>query len=102
MLSEQTSPNPDTGYITLPSRFDFTSSAAYRIPFARLLSDPDKSRLVINCSGMSYVDSCGVGTLIAWHRACGELGKKLLMQNCGDRVMEIFRVLAVDRLFSIL
>lgn len=91
--------NSEMGLISLPARFDYVSSAQYRMPFAKLLGESGTDRIMVNFAGVTYVDSCGIGTLIAWHNTCQERGKKLVMQNCGDRIMEIFRMLAVDRLF---
>jgi len=93
-------PEGETGYISLPTRFDVMSSAQYRMPFSRMLGDPTKFRVVVNMSGVTYIDSSGVGTLIAWHKTCKEFGKELVMQNCGHSIMDIFKMLAVDQLFS--
>lgn len=100
LLGQPPPPNSDTGLISLPTRFDVMSLAHYRMPFARLLGDPHKRRVVVNLSGVTYIDSSGIGTLIAWHKTCRDSGKELVMQNCGDRVMETFKMLAVDSLFS--
>lgn len=87
--------------LNLPQRFDVMSSAQYRIPFVKVLGHTATPRIVLNFSDVTYIDSCGVGTLLAWHKTCQEHGKELVLQNCGDKVMQVFEMLAIDRLLSI-
>ncbi len=98
----QTAPHGEAiGRIDLPERFDVMNSARYRIPFVRLLGNEETHSVVLNFSEVTYIDSSGVGTLLAWHKTCQERGKKLVIQNCGTKVMAIFEMLAIDRMLPI-
>ena len=101
MFSQQASSQSETGYIGISSRFDVVTSGQYRMPFVRMLGDPSKTRVVIDFSNVTYIDSSGIGTLIAWYKTSKERGKELVIQNCGEGVMEILRTLAVDRMIPI-
>jgi anti-anti-sigma factor len=89
----------DAARIDLPASFDFTSSVKFRMPFVQLLNDQSNDRIVLNLAAVNYVDSCGIGTLVAWHKFCEERGKEMVVQNCSDKVLRMFKVLSVDRLF---
>jgi anti-anti-sigma factor len=101
MLATSNPASMDAARIDLPASFDFTSSVKFRMPFVQLLNDPTKERIVLNLSAVDYVDSCGIGTLVAWHKFCEERGKQMVVQNCSDKVLRIFKVLSVDRLFNL-
>lgn len=100
MNRHQVSIRREIGCINLPSRFDVVSSAEYRIPFVRLLSDVDTRHVTVDCSGVSYIDSMGMGTLIAWGRSCQRSGKTLLLDKCGKQVVRMFRRVGVENLFA--
>lgn len=89
----------DTGRINLPNRFDLMSSADFRIPFVRLLAEPRARRLVVDFARLDYIDSMGIGTLISWERNCKEMGKALVLDNCSGRIVSMFRIAGVERLF---
>lgn len=89
----------NVGRINLPTRFDMVSSARFRMSFLKLLCDPNLQQLVLDLNGTAYIDSCGIGTLIAWHKTCVERGKEMAVENCSDKVMDIFKMVGVDRLF---
>lgn len=101
MLTQATIQGDAIGRIDLPERFDVMNSARYRIPFVRLLGSTETHSVVLNFSDVTYIDSSGVGTLLAWHKTCQERGKKLVIQNCGTKVMAIFEMLAIDRILPI-
>ncbi len=101
MLDISAAPVAPGTHLDLPASFDFTSSVKYRIPFVHLLNDPANERIVLNLSAVDYVDSCGIGTLVAWHKFCEERGKTMVIENCSSKVMKMFKVLSVDRLFHL-
>ncbi len=100
MLTSPNSVSAEAAHIDLPASFDFTSSAKFRVPFVQLLNDPATDRIVLNLSAVDYVDSCGIGTLVAWHKFCEERGKEMVVRNCNAKVLRLFKVLSVDRLFN--
>lgn len=101
MSGQANSASHVTGCIDLPARFDVVSSAEYRIPFVRMLGCPETMQVVLNLAEVTYIDSSGIGTLVAWHKTCKERGKKLVLRNCHEKVMGIFHMLAVDHFLLI-
>lgn len=92
--------NGETGRLTLPARFDMMSTIDLRIPFGKLRSKPALRKIVVDLSNLEYIDSMGIGTLIAWSRTCQENGKALVLDKCGRKIANMFRLAGVDRLFE--
>ena len=89
----------DSGRINMPNQFDVMSSSEFRMPFARLLSNEQIRMLVLDFSRVDYIDSMGIGTLIAWQNTCQEKGKALVLQQCNGKIVDMLRRTGVDRLF---
>lgn len=90
----------ERGRIRLPSSFDSSSISGYRSPFARLLSQGGNARLVVDFSGLTYIDSVGIATLITWERLSKERGKDLVLEGCSKPVIDALKLLGVYRMFS--
>jgi anti-anti-sigma factor len=91
--------NGDSGHLSMPGHFDVMSSAALRMPFARLLSNDQTRKVVLDFSQVDYIDSMGIGTLIAWQQSCQASGKALVFEKCNDKVVNLLRRTGVGRLF---
>lgn len=99
MAQHPISMSGDTGRIRLPVRFDIMSTMDMRIPFGRLLSEPGVRKLMVDFSNLGYIDSMGIGTLMAWSRTCQESGKAFVLDKCDRKIVNIFKLAGVDRLF---
>ena len=88
------------GRISLPARFDSMTTLDLRIPFIRLLCDADARQLVVDLSDVSHMDSFGIGTLIAWEKACCVDGKALMLEKCSDKISSQFKLAGVHRKFA--
>jgi anti-anti-sigma factor len=88
------------GRISLPARFDTMTTPDLRIPFIRLLCDANARHLVIDLSDLRYIDNIGIGTLMAWEKACRVDGKALLLERCSAKIAGMFKRAGVHRLFA--
>lgn len=88
------------GRISLPQRFDRSTTLDLRIPFIRLLVNRDTRRLVVDLSRVDYMDHFGIGTLMAWDEACRVDGKALVLEKCGRRIAGLFKRAGVHRSFN--
>lgn len=88
------------GRIKLPTHFDSENIARYRLPFAKLVVYTTQPGVVVDFSGMTYIDSVGIATLISWERVCKEKGKSLILENCSKSVLAELKMLGVDHLFA--
>lgn len=90
----------DGGRIKLPAHFDMENIARYRLPFAKLVVYTTQPGVIVDFSGMTYIDSIGIATLISWERVCKEKGKCLILENCSKSVRAELKMLGVDHLFT--
>lgn len=99
-----TQPRPkfrgSTAQLSLPNRFDILTSGEFRVPFVRTLSDSTANRLEIDLSGLAYIDSMGIGTLIYWEDACKKNGKSMVLTGCAAPVRKLLKFAGVDGLFE--
>ena len=63
--------------------------------------DDKPSRLVINLSGVDYMDSSGVGTLVEVFRRVNAYKGELGLCGMNDRVRSIFEITKLDQFFKI-
>lgn len=60
-----------------------------------------KSRVVIEMAGVSFIDSAGVGILIGCHSSLANAGGGLRLAAVTGRVAEVFSVTRVDSILSL-
>ncbi len=67
----------------------------------RLLIDEGKSKILLNLSGVSQIDSSGLGELIASHIALNDKGGAIKLVNLTDRVREVMIITKLVTVFDI-
>ena len=58
-------------------------------------------KLILNCDGLSYISSMGLGMLVRVHSRMKKIGGDVKLANLHGTVAEIFRMMKLDRLFRI-
>jgi len=76
-----------TGPLTLRNFFEFQ---------AALRSEPAPEFTVLDLSGVTYMDSAGMGLVVNYYVHCQRLGTKVLVAGVGPRLMELFKLTKVD------
>ncbi len=56
--------------------------------------------LILDFTGISYMDSAGVGALIQTCAACQKANRRLALAALSDRMVAVLQITRVDRLFS--
>jgi anti-sigma B factor antagonist len=57
--------------------------------------------LIIDLSGLAFIDSTGLGVLVAGRNQSLELGGALRLVCTQDRVLKLFRITGLDSVFDI-
>ncbi len=57
--------------------------------------------LTIDCSRINGIDAVGAAVLLRAHNTCRDAGGKLALAHVGDGIMNIFRILGLDRHFDL-
>lgn len=79
---------------------DLSRSPVLRNAIRSALNDkPDK--LIVELSGVSYMDSSGVATLVEAMQITRKIQAKLVLCNLTDRVQSIFEIARLDQVFTI-
>jgi anti-sigma B factor antagonist len=79
---------------------DVYSAPTLRDRIADLLESSEPS-LVINLSDVSFLDSTGIGTLVAGLNRAVQLGGTLSLVCDHDRILKLFRITGLDAVFTI-
>ena len=79
---------------------DVYSAPALRERVTSLLQ-PDSTQLVVDLTGISFIDSTGLGVLVAGQNRAGELGGGLSLVCQQERVLKLFRITGLDQVFAI-
>ncbi|HEX8988027.1 MAG TPA: STAS domain-containing protein [Rhodocyclaceae bacterium] len=99
MTSRGNSDESQIGRICLPEHFDLGCCAALRVTFVRMLRVESLRDVRVDLSRVGYMDQFGIGTLLAWNRACTLGGKMMLLERCGDRLARKLRTAGVHQAF---
>ncbi len=79
---------------------DLRSSPVLREQLLRKI-DPPPARLVIDLTGVEYIDSSGVGTLVELKRRLDRAGARIVLVGLQPRVRSVFEITRLDRFFTI-
>ncbi len=79
---------------------DVYSAPSLRDRISDLLGESQPS-LIVNLSGVSFLDSTGIGTLVAGLNRAVQLGGVLSLVCDQDRILKLFRITGLDAVFTI-
>ncbi len=75
-------------------------SNALRENVKKLLGE-NKKDLVLNMSNVTYIDSAGLGTLVAAHHSARSGGAALKLSNLGTKFQEVLQVTRLLTVFEV-
>ncbi|MFQ5669459.1 MAG: STAS domain-containing protein [Acidobacteriota bacterium] len=64
------------------------------------LFDEGERMLVLNLNGVSYMDSAGIGELVACHKRALEKGGELKLLNPSGKVYDLLQLTKLDEVFE--
>ena len=80
-------------------KLDARISALYKQEFVAFRAD-DVVHVVVDLSDVEFMDSSGLGALLLGRRMFAEDGGDLKITGAQEKVMGIFRIAKLDRIFS--
>jgi anti-sigma B factor antagonist len=75
-------------------------SNALREELRALLSE-GKKRIVLNLENVNYIDSAGLGTLVAAHHSAGGRGATLKLSGLGSNFREVLQITKLMTVFDV-
>lgn len=86
--------------VSVRGELDIATAAALRDALLRLLHDEDVPDLVVDTSGLSFVDSSGLAVLLMASRRWGEAGKRIVLRDPSPTVVRLVDLTGVRRAFE--
>ncbi len=65
------------------------------------LLSSNKSKIVLNMSNVTYIDSAGLGTLVATYHSARNQGATLKLANLGSKFQEVLQVTKLITVFDV-
>lgn len=60
-----------------------------------------KQDIKIDCAGMNYIDSTGLGILVGALKKAKEFGSEISVINLKDNIKKLFLITGLDKVFNI-
>lgn len=86
----------DGGALVLTGRFDASQEQKALEYLARI----DRS-VEVDCRGLEYISSVGIGALLLTQKRLNEMSQRLLLRGLNPHILEIFRLAGFDAIFEI-
>jgi anti-sigma B factor antagonist len=87
-----------TLYVT--GEIDAFTAPKLREQLLSLVTQADARKVTVDLQGVDYIDSTGIGILVAALKQGKKTGCQLLLQNLTPRVDRLFRITGLHELFS--
>jgi anti-sigma B factor antagonist len=88
--------------LTISGDLDVVSAPQLRQGFLDIVSERGMPDLVVlDCEGVTFIDSTGMGLFIGLHRRLTEAGADLLIVNLNERVGKPLRLTGLDQALKI-
>jgi anti-anti-sigma factor len=86
----------DDGILALSGRFDASQEQKALECLARL-----ERSIEVDCQGLEYISSVGIGALLMTQKRLNDLGHRLSLKSLNPHILEIFRLAGFDTIFEI-
>lgn len=91
-----------TNSIQMPKRFDYSASTEFNARITAILnSDGDKRQILLDCVGMDYIDSAGIGLLVMAHKKTLANQSSIVITNVKPSIKEILLLANLQKLIEI-
>jgi anti-sigma B factor antagonist len=91
---------PNVSVMTLSSVFDGTQATAFRESISQFLED-GVDIILLDCQGLGFIDSSGLGTMISGLKLVRAAGKKLCLCAINKQVGMLLDLTDTRRVFTI-
>jgi anti-sigma B factor antagonist len=87
--------------VDLSGRIDLGGGSALLRDTIRSLVAKDRIKIALNMSGVSYIDSAGVGELVGAYLPIKSKGGGLVLLNPSGRVLDVLKLTQLTRIFKV-
>jgi anti-anti-sigma factor len=57
--------------------------------------------IALNFQGVSTISSSAIGKILHFKKTCDEMGRRLLIRNCGAEMLQLLKMIKFDALIEI-
>src|ERR1700721_822017 len=68
-------------------------------PFMNAVRREDAPTMILDFSGVPYVDSSGLGSLVSACTSCAKAGRRMALTGANKRLLNVFEITRVEQLF---
>ena len=90
----------DTHVIAVTGEIDLFTAPEFKQRMSQLI-DAGRSRLVVDLSETTFIDSSSLGVLIGAHRRLKTRGGRLIVACSNDTIVKTFRITGLDGVFTL-
>ncbi|HEV2891627.1 MAG TPA: STAS domain-containing protein [Frankiaceae bacterium] len=90
----------DTAVVTVAGELDIAGAGALRETFLKLLAGEETPPLVVDGSGLTFVDSSGLAVLLMAARRWEDAGSRLVLRDPSPTLTRIVDLTGVRRAFD--
>jgi anti-sigma B factor antagonist len=87
--------------ICIPKNFAIEEAAIFRLTANNYLNE-GKINIILDFRECTFIDSTGLGVLVAVYKKCAELNGHLKLKGLNDQVLKVFKLTRLDRVFDII
>ena len=92
----------DTVIARVTGELDHCSAPAVRRELDRLIGDPSVRRLVLDLSGMTFMDSSCIGVILGRYREMRARGGRVAVRSMNPHVEKIFFLSGMNQVIDII
>lgn len=86
--------------IFISGEIDIYSSLKLKDQLYQLV-DVNQKDLVIDCAGLNYIDSTGLGIFVGTLKRAKQYGKTICLENLKENILKLFLITGLDKVFVI-
>ena len=68
-------------------------------PFLNAFRRENAPTMILDLSGVPYVDSSGLGSLVSAYTSCQKAGRRVALTGVNQRVLKVFEITKVEPIF---
>src|SRR2546427_6636123 len=68
-------------------------------PFLNAVRRENAPTMILDFSGVPYLDSSGLGSLVSAYTSCQKAGRRVALTGVNQRVMKVFEITKVEEIF---
>ncbi|WKY47026.1 STAS domain-containing protein [Eubacteriaceae bacterium ES3] len=93
--------NEEQATVTIKGEVDIYSVDQFRESIEKSINQK-KSKIILDCTELSYIDSTGMGVLIEMRNKTRELGQNMIVKNPRPNVKKLLALTGVDKIIEII